>query len=78
MTYLQRSGQSDRSDPVQSDAGRTTALAAIRRAAEDPGLDRGLEVSCVVDRHFGEQAVFGARRGLNKRVRNARIEEEFG
>ena len=51
------------SEPVQSNADRTSALRAIRVAAKNARLDARLHVGGVVHRHGGENAVIGLRGG---------------
>src|SRR5688572_19424211 len=45
------------SDPVQAGADGAAALRAIGIAAEEAGLDPGLEIGGIVHRHFGKHAL---------------------
>src|SRR5208282_2718265 len=57
MPHAQWTGNFDRSNPMQGAAGGTAALRAVRRPAEDAGLDARLQIRGNIDGHFGEQAV---------------------
>src|SRR5882724_2016847 len=62
---------------MKAAAGGAPALRTIWRATENAGLDARLEVSVIVNGHFGEKAIVGTRRRIDKRGSDTRVHKEF-
>jgi hypothetical protein len=71
-------GELDGLDPMQATADGAATLRAIGGSAENAWFDATFEVSRIVGRHFGKEAIVGITGRLNDGARNALRGEEFG
>ena len=77
MADCQRACEFFVTDPMQAAAGGTATLRAVRRAAENAGLDTRFEIGGKVDGHFGEKTITWAAGWFDEGTRHAGVHEEL-
>src|SRR5580704_4805688 len=77
MADCQRACEFFVTDPMQAAAGGTATLRAVRRAAENAGLDTRFEIGGKVDGHLGKKAITWTAGRMDESAAHAGVHEEL-